>query len=216
MVLGYYKITKIVRTLCLAERRALHESMSVTMVVTSRFLFPRHISKPLNLGPLHMSPVTRLARLPGPILLSVHMGNFSPVDRDEIQETKPKWWTYTCIVLGFRSCVNSSNFTYKANLHTPKVEIHTRQKLCHFGCYVAKAKLFCLKSFVPVTRPGVFIWENFHPGYQDLVCKSRYLGNRASPASHMNTSKFVPRKEWRGRDLGNRAISVNRAHMKRP
>ena len=37
-----------------------------------------------------MSPVTRLARLPGPILLSVHMGNFSPVDRDEIQETKPR------------------------------------------------------------------------------------------------------------------------------
>ena len=42
------------------------------------------------LGPLHMSLVTGLARLPGRILLSVHMGNFSPVDRDEIQETKPK------------------------------------------------------------------------------------------------------------------------------
>ena len=41
-------------------------------------------------GPLHMSLVTGLARLPGRILLSVHMGNFSPVDRDEIQETKPK------------------------------------------------------------------------------------------------------------------------------
>ena len=40
-------------------------------------------------GPLHMSPVTGLARLPGRILLSVHMGHFSPVDRDEIQETKP-------------------------------------------------------------------------------------------------------------------------------
>ena len=39
-------------------------------------------------GPLHMSPVTGLA---GRILLSVHMGNFSPVDRDEIQETKPTW-----------------------------------------------------------------------------------------------------------------------------
>ena len=23
----------------------------------------------------------------------VHMENFSPVDRDEIQETNPKWWT---------------------------------------------------------------------------------------------------------------------------
>ena len=41
------------------------------------------------LGSLHMSPVTGLARLPGRILLSVHMGHFSPVDRDEIQETKP-------------------------------------------------------------------------------------------------------------------------------
>ena len=132
-----------------------------------------------------------------------------PVDGDEIQETKPKWWTYICIVLGCRSFMNSSNFTYKANLHTPKVEIHTRQKLCHFGCCVAKAKLFCLKGFVPVTRAGVFIWENFLPGYRDL-------GNRASPASHMDTSKFLPRKEWRGRDLGNRAIPVNRAHMKRP
>jgi len=33
-------------------------------------------------GPFHMSPVTG----PGRILSSVHMGNFSPVDRDEIQE----------------------------------------------------------------------------------------------------------------------------------
>ena len=33
-----------------------------------------------------MSTVTGLARLPGRILLSVHMGNFSPVDRDEIQK----------------------------------------------------------------------------------------------------------------------------------
>ena len=39
-----------------------------------------------------MSPVTGLARLPGRILLSVHMGNFSPVYRDKIQETQPKWW----------------------------------------------------------------------------------------------------------------------------
>ena len=38
-----------------------------------------------------MSPVTMLARLPGRILLSVNMGNFSPVDQ-EIQETQPKWW----------------------------------------------------------------------------------------------------------------------------
>ena len=41
-----------------------------------------------DLGPLHMSPVTGLALLTGRILLSVHMGHFSLVDRDEIQETK--------------------------------------------------------------------------------------------------------------------------------
>ena len=41
-------------------------------------------------GPLHMSPVNRAGSVTGTNLLSVHMGNFSPVDRDEIQETKPK------------------------------------------------------------------------------------------------------------------------------
>jgi len=86
--------------------------------------------------------------------------------------------------------VDSSNFTNKPNSCTAKVEIHTGQKLCHFGGYDAKAKLLCLKSFVPVTRAGVFIWENFHPGYRDLGRKDRGNGNWASPASHMNISKF--------------------------
>jgi len=94
--------------------------------------------------------------------------------------------------------VDSCNFTNKANSPTPKVELHTRQKLCHFGRYVAKAKLFRLKSCVPVTRAGVFIWENFHPGYRDLGFCDRALGNRASLASHMNTSQFLRRKEKRG------------------
>ena len=151
----------------------LHDSDNFVFCPQIMNIFCRRVTKLIpdgaGAGPLRMSPVTGLARLPGRILLFFHMINFSPVDRDEIQETKPKWWTYTCIVLGFRSFVNSSNFTYKANLHTPKVEIHTRQKLCHFGCYVAKAKLFCLKSFVPFTRAGVFTWENVHLGYRDLV-----------------------------------------------
>ena len=39
-----------------------------------------------------MIPVTGLARLPWDVILSsVHMGNFQPGYRDEIQETKPKW-----------------------------------------------------------------------------------------------------------------------------
>ena len=70
---------------------------------------------------------------------------------------------------------------------TPKVEIPTRQKLCHFGrSFSAKAILLC-KKFRSDHRAGVFISENFHSGYRDLV-------NRASQASHMNTSKFLQRK----------------------
>ena len=39
-----------------------------------------------TLGPLHMSPVTGLARLPGRILWSVHMRNFTPADRYELKK----------------------------------------------------------------------------------------------------------------------------------
>ena len=83
------------------------------------------------------------------------------------------------------------DITNKTNSHTPKMEIH----YAIFGRHVAKAKLFCLKIFVPLIRAGVFIWENFHPGYRDLGRKTRDLGNQASPASHMNTSKIFRRKE---------------------
>ena len=64
-------------------------------------------------------------------------------------------------------------------------------------CCESDAILF--KKFRPGDRAGVFIWENFHPGYyRDIGRKNRDLGNRASPASHMNTSIFLQRKEWRG------------------
>ena len=60
-----------------------------------------------------------------------------------------------------------------------------------FGRYDAKAKLFCQKSFVPVTGLECSYGKDFEPGNRDL-------GKRASPASHMNTSNFLRRKEWRG------------------
>ena len=60
--------------------------------------------------------------------------------------------TQTCIVCGYCSFVDYSNLTYKANSHTSEVEIHTRQKLRHFGRYVAKAKLYCQEISVPVTQ----------------------------------------------------------------
>lgn len=66
---------------------------------------------------------------------------------------------------------------------------------------VAKTKLLCLKSFVPVTREGVFISESFPPGYQDLGRKNRdIIGNRASPAvSHMKHRKFYEGKSAEAR-----------------
>ena len=63
-------------------------------------------------------------------------------------------------------------------------------------CCKSDAILF--KKFRPGDRAGVFIWENFYPNYRDIGRKNRDLGNWASPASHMNTSIFLQRKEWRG------------------
>ena len=51
--------------------------------------------------------------------------------------------------------------------------------------------IFCQKSFGPLTRAGVLMRENFNHR------KSRDLSNRASPASHMDKSRFLGRKERR-------------------
>ena len=61
----------------------------------------------------------------------------------------------------------------KANSHTSKVEIHTRSKLCHFvGLYVVRAKLFCLKSFVPVTGLECSYGKIFIPVTEISVAKT--------------------------------------------
>ena len=69
-----------------------------------------------------MSFVTGLAWLPGRMLLSVHLGNFSPVDLDLVQETKPKWWNINLyrlqLLYGFVDCFNFTT--------TSVVEKHTR------------------------------------------------------------------------------------------
>ena len=74
----------------------------------------------------------------------------------------------------------------------------------------------CLKRFVPVTQAGVFIWENFHSGYRNLGRKNRDLGNRATPASHMNTSKFLRRIAWRDEILETEPAPLTGLIMKRP
>ena len=79
------------------------------------------------------------------------MGNFSPVDRDEIQETQTKMVEHKLVSF---VTVIALWTPVKAYSHTPTAEIHTRQKLRYFGRSVEKAKLFCQKKF----RPGYPGW----------------------------------------------------------
>ena len=91
--------------------------------------------------------------------------------------------------------MNSCSFTDNTNSGTSNVEIHTKPKFWLLCCD-SEAILF--KKFRPGHWAGVFIWENFHSGYRDPGCKNRDLGKWASPASCMNTSINIQRKEWVG------------------
>ena len=73
--------------------------------------------------------------------------------------------------------MNSCNFIKKAISHTLEVEILTRPILCHFGRYVVRAKLFCLKCFISRSPGWSVHMRKFHPGYRDLGRKNRDLGN---------------------------------------
>ena len=85
------------------------------------------------------------------------------------------------------------NFTNKANSHTSNVEIHTRPKLCHFARYVVRAKLFCLKSFVPVTGLECSYGKISIPVTEILVAKTKI--SVTGPAWPL-ISIFLQRKEW--------------------
>ena len=65
--------------------------------------------------------------------MSVHMGDFNPVDHHEIQETKPNSGVEHKVVSFAIIAALLTLVTNKANSHTFEVEIHTRQKLYHFG-----------------------------------------------------------------------------------
>ena len=64
-----------------------------------------------------MSSVTGLAWFSELMLRCLFIWEiFSPVNRDEIQKTKPRWWNIlTIIIRDYRSFVDSSDFTIKRN-----------------------------------------------------------------------------------------------------
>ena len=86
-------------------------------------------------------------------------------------------WTLVTLLIKLFCILPCSGNTYKS-------------KIIPFWPLSGESEGILSKMFRPGHRAGVFIWENFHPGYRDLGRKNRDLGNRASPAPHMNTSMF--------------------------
>ena len=132
-----------------------------------------------------MSPVDRaVARLPGPISPWVHMRNFSPVSemrkgrrrvvarnsRNKANTVKHKIITFTPIT----ALATLIAVSLQSNGNARRCRIHSKNS----------------SRFHPGNPAEVFIWQNFQPAYRDPGWKNRDLGNRASPPSHMNTSKI--------------------------
>jgi len=107
------------------------------------------------------------------------MGNFSPLNQDEIQITKPKW----CNVRDYRSLFDFSNFTNKANSHTSEMEVHTKLKLCHFAAMLQKQSHFVKKVSSQLPGLDCSYGKIFIPVAEILV-------DWTGLPSHMNTSKF--------------------------
>ena len=74
-----------------------------------------------------------------------------------------------------------------------------------------ESKAVRCKSFVPVTRAGVFIWENFHPDFIPIPEISVTLPARLLICTHQNS--YITTDRVAGRDFGNRASPVDWAHM---
>ena len=108
--------------------------------------------------------------------------------------------------------MDSCNFTNKANSHTPKVEIHTRPQLCHFGRYVVRVKLICLKSFVPVTGLECSYGKIFIPTTEISVAKSE-ISVTGTARLLIEKIEIFPKKKGVivRRDLGSRSSPGARA-----
>ena len=154
-----------------------------------------------------MSPVTGLARLTWRILLCDNMANFNPVDQDEFRKHNQNGRKYTYNVRDCHSFVYSCNFTNNLKL------IRMFQKLCHFGGYVTKARLFLSKKCSPGYRAEAFIWENAYCGYQYLGRKNRDLGQ---PGLSYEEIEIFTKKRVANWDLGNQASPVDGVYTKKP
>ena len=124
-----------------------------------------------------MSPVTGLALLRGRILLSVHMGNFSPVDRDDIKEHKLEsfaavvaLWTLVTLLIKLIHILLKCN-TYKTRnmpfwAQCCESEVILSKSLSsrlpglecsHLKIFIPVTEISVAKTEISVTRPSTFL-----------------------------------------------------------
>ena len=112
-----------------------------------------------------------------------------------VQETKAKWWNI--------------NLHRLRLLYGSAVEKHTSKKLCHF-CHCCWDSEAILSKNVSFRSPGL------NCSYTEIsVAKSEISVTEVARLLN-GRNFFFPKKRAVMRDLGNRASSVDRAHMKRP
>ena len=130
-----------------------------------------------------------------------------------VQERKAKWMNINLhrsrLLYGFVDCFNLST--------TSALEKHTSQKLCHFWhcCWDSEA---ILSKNVSSRSPGL------NCSYRKISITTTEISVAKAEISVTEVARlliwrnwifFSPKKRAAMRDLGNRASSVDRAHMKR-
>ena len=140
-----------------------------------------------------MCPVTGLARLPGRILWRV-LWEISARSTEVNSRNTTKMVEHKLVLFATVTALWSLVTLLIKLIRILQKRKYIQDQNYAFWPRCCERDTILLKKFSPGDRAGVFIWENYHPGYRDIGGKNRDLGNRASPASHMNTSTFLQRK----------------------
>ena len=129
-------------------------------------------------------------------MLWVHMRNFSPVS--EMRKGQRSWVRVLAPNLGNKANIAKHKNFNLASVTLKAVSLQLNGMLMMWKIQQAMQDDAIRTARIhptvhPDNRDEVFIWQNFQPAYRDLGWKNRDLGNRASPPSHMNTSKILQR-----------------------
>ena len=127
----------------------------------------------------------------------VHMSNFSPVS--EMKKGQRSWGRVLAPNLGNKANMEKHKIFYfrgSVTLKAVSLQLTGILMMCKIQQAMQDDAIRTARIH-PAVHPGnrdeVFIWQNFQPAYRDHGWKNLDLGNRASPPSHMNTSKILQR-----------------------